>query len=461
MIDSGSNPACLRRGRYYGFQSPNPVPDTGPKSKAIIEFGTKPANFYASKSYDTFAVADDTSDSITVTPYNYDPGNYPYQLREGWIVWIFGGLQSAKSNTEIDVGIQTDLEIVVEPATPGVDLTFRIGQRVSISLSTDNSKNMAAVITDFEPSTGVMVVNVTSANGSGIYPALSYGYWIVEVIGIPSKGLSVDWMLARVSSVDVTDPINPIVTFEAYQSSGEGTYSYWNIVPQWDNARNYIRNENRRAFDASIGPSENAILGELGAYFEPAQGDTTYVNVDTSSLPTNYSGYTEVTAKGKIVVIEDEFMAHRPYLDRTVKYKLIKATSIQTTTITYDALLNPTYTTVTSEESEPIEFSYTFTDDDFQKTPPANYTPGGAAVYADGELISYPTPGKYEQTDSEDGSIVYKSYEYDYTRAPFPDPDNPGGPPIYLNVLIVLKTRGLEAAEIPGKPTPQGFFWPG
>ena len=462
MIDSGSNPACLRRGRYYGFQSVPSVVTTEPGKNPIIEYGTNPSQFYASQSFDTFTVADDTSASIDVTPNNNIPWNLPYGLRTGWIVYIFGGLQIGKSTTPIDVKIQDSLAIVVESQSPGVDLTFRVGQSITLTLTTDNTKNMTAVITSFAPGTGDMVVDVTSSNGTGIYPNLPFGYWLVEVVGIPDKGTSVDWMLARVTSVDVTDPYNPNVSFEAYQSSGEGTYSFWNIVPQWDYARNYIRNENRVAFDASLGPSQNEYLGELGASFIPAQGQTTNENFDTSSPPTNYSGYTETTSTGKIIVIEDEYMAHRPYVGRAVSYKLNKVTNVQTTTITYDALLQPTYTTVSSEELEPLTFSYTFTNDDFKKTPPEKYTAGAAASYADGEIVSFPTPSRYVQDDTAAGTVgPYKSYEYTYTRAPFIDPADPTGPPVYLNVLIVIKNTSLADAPIPGKPTPQGFFWSG
>jgi hypothetical protein len=268
-------------------------------------------------------------------------------------------------------------------------------------------------------------------------------------------------MLARVSSVNVTNPTNPVVTFQAYQSSGEGTYQFWNISPQWENARNYIRNENRVAFDASLGPSKNEYLGDLGAMFEAAQGDVTTEDFNTSFPPTNYSGYTETTAKGRIFVIEDEYMAHRPYVGRTVSYKINKATSVQTTTITYDSIGNPTYVTVNSEESEPLTFSYTFTNDDFKKTPPEKYTPGSPASYSDGEIVSYPTPSRYVQTDVGAGTIgPYKSYEYAYTSAAFTNPEDPSGPPIYRVIQIVLTNRSLVPVDIASKPTPQGFFWP-
>ena len=462
MIDSGSSPACLRRGRNYGFQSVPSVVTTEPGKNPIIAYGTRPYLFYTSFSFDTFTVADDTSASITVTPSNYDPGNYPYGLREGWIVYIFGGLQGGRSTTPIDVKIQEDLAIVVESQVPGVDLTFRVGQSVTLTLSTDHSKNMVAVITSFDPILGDMVINVTSSNGTGVYPNLPYGYWEVVVVGHPEKGSTVDWMLARVTSVDVSDPVHPVVSFEAYQSSGEGTYSYWTIAPQWDYPRNYIRNENRVAFDASIGPSQSEYFGEYAARFEPAGGQVTTENFNTSVPPTDYSGYTERKVTGRIVVVEDEYMAHRPYVNRTVKYKLNKITNIETTTITYDPLGQPTVITVNSEELEPLDFSYTFTNDDFKKTPPEKYFPGGSAIYANGKVVSLGSPSQYIQDDTAAGTVgPYKSYEYAYTSALFPDPSNPSGPQIYRVVLIVIKTRSLQSSPIPGKPTPQGFFWPG
>lgn len=452
MIDSGRVPACLRGGRYYGFQSVPSVATTTPEKDPIIAYGYSSV-FYLSSSSDILTIDENLSSSINVSPLTS-----PYKLKPGWIVYLFGGNQRGKTRSEITVETQKDLAITVE-----ANLTFRVGQSVTIVLSTDNSQSMVAVITSFDPATGAMVVDVTSATGSGTYPILPYGYWAVDVVGLlPRIGAtSLDWMLARISSVDVTDPANPVVSFDAYQSSGSGTYESWSIVVQWEYAQNFIRNDNRVAFDASIGPNTNEWLGELGAVFIPAGGDATTEIVDTSEPPLINSGYTQRTVKGYVEVIEDQYMTHRPYIGRTVKSKIIKGTTIDTTTITYDPAppYEPTYVTVRSEESETLEYSYTFTNADFNKTPP-HYQAGNSAYYADGEIVFFPSPGRYGR-DVDDGSIVYKSFEHKYTSEAYPNPDDPSGPPLYRLIEIIDIRRDIGSGVIPGKPTPQSFFWPG
>lgn len=462
MIDSGSNPACLRRGRHYRFQTIPSEVTTPPGSEPIIQYGNVQSSFYDSVSDDTLPIDPELVSSINVTALN--PENNPYGVKVGWIVYLFGGLQKGISRTQIEVKTQKGLSILVETLMPDADLTYRIGQVVTIKLSTDTSKSMTATIKAFDNETGTMVVDVTTANGEGTYPALPFGYWMVDVVGILPRGTSVDWMLARVSSVDLSNPESPLISFASYQSSGFGTYSKWYLVVQWEYARNFIRNENRAAFDASIGQPDQNDPGAKSAeaFLNPGGGNVTSESHDTSNLPLVISGYTETTLQGLIVVVEDEYMAHRPYLDRKIEARAYIETVVETTTVTYDSMGNPTYNTVSSVENESKSYDYTFTDNDFKKEPPGgNYIPGNPAFYVNGELVAFPTPSKYVQMDASTGSVTFKSNEYYRLREPYPNPDDPDGPPLYRDILLITTYRVLGAEAPTQKPTPESFFWPG
>ena len=449
MIPLSGSPV-FTRGKFYGLQSIPPDPFELPEGRPIIQYGQFTSGVYTFKSTDQFTIDETLTRSIELNPIIFEG----YNLEEGWIVYIYGGKQRGTSRTEIELTIQEGLNILTQTG-----LTFRTDQIVSLVLRSDSEKNMIGVVRSYNAETGLMILDVTSFEGTGTYPVGPIDFWDVTVFG--NTAISTDYMLARVNSVDLTtDPFHPIINVTAYEAHGQGTYEDWTIYPQWNRALNYVRNLNHSAYEASYGPSTYGIDGSsFGALFLPFEGESTSQFYDTSNPPLVRSYYTEITAKGAVIVMEDEYEISRPYLKRQVTSDSFMDKSTVTTTITYDSQGEPTYNTVTEEEQTPLNRNYTFTDQDFVPTDVDHYTPGNPAFYANGELVAYPTPGKYERGDLNAGSITYVSSDYYQLNEEY-FPDGPEFPPAYRPILIKTITQNLGGSLYGSqKPQPDWFFW--
>ena len=446
MIFLSGSPVYMR-GRFYGLQSIPSVPDDPPKNRPIIQYGQASGPF-TSKSTEQFTISENLTRNITLNPITFG-----YNFEVGWIVYIYGGNQTATSKTVIELKIQEALSISIQTGR-----TFRADQIISLVLRSDSQKNMQGVVRTYNNQTGVMVLDVTSFNGTGSYPIGPIDLWDVTVSG--NEAISTDYMLARVNSVDLTtDPSHPIINVTAYQASGSGTYNDWTIFPQWNKALNYVRNENLSAYEASTGPSEYGIDGGMnGALFLPFQGQSTSQFVDTSNPPFIISNYTEVSVKGAAIVMEDEYETSRPYLKRKVRGSNTMDTTTETTTITYDSQGEPTYVTVTENSSSPLEVDYTFSDADFNPNDLPNYAPGAGAFYANGELVGFPTPSTYSRDNLGEGSLSYVSRDFFQQNEQY-YPDGPEEPPSYRPILIKVITKGIGAASPQAKPVSDWFFW--
>ena len=447
MIFLSGSPVYMH-GRFYGLQSIPSVPDEPPKNRPIIIYGEFTSGPFTSKSTEQFTISENLTRNITLNPITF--GN---NLEVGWIVYIYGGNQTATSNTVIELKIQEALNINIQTGR-----TFRADQTISLVLRSDSQKNMQGVVRTYNDQTGVMVLDVTSFNGTGSYPIGPIDLWDITVTG--NEAISTDYMLARVNSVDLTtDPLHPIINVTAYQAGGSGTYNDWTIFPQWNRAFNYVRNENLSAYEASTGPSADGLFGGIyGAIFEAFQGQSTSQFVDTSNPPYIISNYTEKSVKGAASVMEDEYATNRPYLKRKVRSSWAMETNTETTTITYDSQGEPTYMTVTENSSSPLEVDYTFSDADFNPSDTANYTPGAGAFYVNGELVGFPTPSTYSRNNLGEGSLNYISRDFFQQNEQY-YPDGPEQPPSYRPILIKVITKGIAGGSNPAKPVSDWFFW--
>lgn len=448
MIFLNGSPVYMR-GRFYGLQSIPSVPFEPPKGRSIIQYG-QTSGLYSFKSTEEFTISKNLTRDITLDPISSEVN----ELEEGWIVYIYGGNQTATSRTEIELKIQQALSIMIQ-----VDRTFRADQIISLVLRSDSKKNMQGFVKSYNDQTGQMVVDITSFNGEGTYPIGPIDFWDITISD--NKAISMDYMLARINSVDfITDPSHPVISVTAYEAGGEGTYDNWTIFPQWNKAINYVRNLNHSAYEASTGPSENGLDGGFfGATFLPFQGESTSEFHNTSSPPFVISYYTEVSRKGAVAVMEDEYEISRPYLKRQVTSDNIMETTTVTTTITYDSQGEPTYNTVTQNDESSLARNYTFSDADFNPADLPNYTPGAGAFYANGELVAFPTPSKYSRNDLGAGSITYVSYDFYQLNEEY-FPDGPEAPPSYRPVLIKTISKGIGGSTFGSeKPQPDWFFW--
>lgn len=449
MIQLSGSPVFMR-GRFYGLQSIPSVDTEPPKNRPIIKYGEN-SGIYTFNSTEQFTISENLTRSISLNfmPFFPDLKN----LEVGWIVYIYGGNQTATSKTEIELKVQQGLSIQIQTGR-----TFRTDQIISLVLRSDAKKNMNGVVKSYNAETGTMVIDVTNFEGTGTYPVGPIDQWDVTVTG--NDAISTDYMLARVNSVDTqTDPEHPIINFTSYQKGGSGTYDNWTIFPQWNKAINYVRNADHSAYECSTGPSEAGIEGfNVAAVFDAFSGDSTSQTFNTSNPPFIISNYTQKTVKGVAVVMEDEYETSRPYLKRKVRSSRVMETTTTTTTVTYDSQGEPTFITVTEQSSSPLDRDYTFTDADFNPTNTANYTPGNPAFYANGELVAFPTPSKYTRSNLEEGSLTYISRDFFQQNEQY-YPDGPEEPPAYRPVLIREITKAIGAGITTAKPDPDWFFW--
>lgn len=448
MINSGNFPG--NSARYYGLQTVPSSPVSGPASEPIIANGTEGPGSYFWKSTASFSISSPQSLRVAVEPGVFGTLDLPI----GWIVDMRGGDQVARSLTVIELIAQNNKTI--QFVSGETDKTFRVGQVVDIVLNVDASKNMKAVVKSFVQATGTMIVDIIATNGTGSYPQPSTAQqWRITV---DPSAVSGDYMLARVANFET--PVSPgdpyYLTFDSYQAYGSGTYAKWTIAPQWNRAYNFVRNLNYSAYDASIGPGPTT---NPSARFDPYVGQTTSVNVVTSDTDFLQSGYTQITSKGLTTVYEDEYDINRPYVGKAITRKFKMQTVTDTTTITYDSFLNPTpVTTIVTTES-PISATHTFTESDFvyNDSPGVKYFAGNPAVYSNGVLVSAPTPSVYINDQQSDGSIEYKSTQYERIFQEFTF----GDPPEVFILPVFLQTIGkaIIESEQDTKPSPDWFYY--
>jgi hypothetical protein len=255
---------------------------------------------------------------------------------------------------------------------------------------------------------------------------------------------SPNYMLARITAYDDADPEDVKMTFEAYQAAGSGTFDYWTIVPQFENAYNYIQNTNYSGFDVS----NRSIYSTSGrAFFDwPKYGTTTnVVETDTNLLKAGYSLY---EYKGEVTVYEDEYDINRPYIGKTTGSSQTLTTT--TTTTTYDYFTDPpTVTTETTSTTEKKSYSHTFGAEDFDPDAP-EYVAGGPAVYADGVLVSWPNSSHMTKKTAKLGEFKTIEYIHSYQSTP-------GNPGVYRPTVFIDISRTLS--DIVFDPTtPSDFF---
>lgn len=454
MNDAGNFPG--NSARFYGLPSVESSPSFGVPSEPIIRYGTTDDIYgdFALNSAATMTVNPALNLQIEVTE-QFPPNQ---KLQVGWIVEMYGGNQRATSQTSIE--LKTQQNLLVQFISGQTGRTFRVGQTIQLRLNTDNSKFLLATIKTFVPSLGQMTVDVIATQGVGTYPQTGAQSWLISVF--ESNSQSSDYMLARITDIIYpTGAGQPILmTFQAFQAYGLGTYSEWLILPQWSRAFNLVRNLNHSAYDASIGPSlEMDPPYNAAAMFIPFSGTQTVTDVVTSNTPYNQSGYKEVAAKGFTRVYEDEYEVHRPYIGRTVTANGYILTEVVTTVTTYDQYLTPTSVTTTDTSQSGISRSHTFSEADYvpNDQPGVKYIAGQPAVYSNGELVAAPTPSYYLRSDQTSGSLTYIESEYEriYQNFEF------GDPPVNYILQTYSKTTG-RSVFVTGydKPSPEGFFYP-
>lgn len=453
MNDSGNFPGGSAR--FYGLNSVESSPSFGIVSLPIIPYGatsdTEGGFFLRSSASMTINPALNLQIEVT------EPFSPSQKLQVGWIVEMYGGNQRANSRTSIELKTQENLFVQFVAGQTG--RTFRVGQTIQLTLNTDSRKYMLATIKSFNPSLGQLTIDVFAHEGEGTYPQTGAQNWVITVFEVTTK--SSDYMLARISDIiyPTTSGQPILLTFQSYQAFGQGTYTEWDIFPQWELAYNFVRNLNHSAYDASVGPSLGIDPPYAAASFVPFAGNQTVTNVVTSNTPYLQTGYTQVDASGRTVVYEDEHEVHRPYMGRTVTANGYMETIIVTTTTTYDQFLNPTSVTTTETSQSPLSRSHTFSASDYvpDDQPGVKYFAGSPAVYANGVLVSMPTPSYYVRNDQGSGSISYKSTEYERVYQDFPF----GDPPVDYLLQTLDRTVG-KAVFVTGydKPNPEGFFYP-
>jgi hypothetical protein len=280
-----------------------------------------------------------------------------------------------------------------------------------------------------------------SGPGGGTDPGYKVGWIIYLWAGIEG---SKNYMLARITAYNNTDPAHVSLTFEAYQAAGSGTFDFWTIRPQFENAYNYIQNPNYSGFDVSDrglnSPSGRAY------YYWPTHATTT--NVITSNTDLLQSGYSLYEYKGDVTVYEDEYAINRPYIGKTAGSSRTLTTETTTTTFDYSTI-PPTETIVTSSTTEALAHSHSFVAGDFNPSAP-EYVAGGAAVYSDGVLITWPTPAYMTKETVKLGEFRSKEYAYNYE-------EYPPGLGVYRPTLFVYITRSL-GDPVFDPTTPSDFF---
>jgi len=253
------------------------------------------------------------------------------------------------------------------------------------------------------------------------------------------------YMLARITAYDDSDPYNIYLTFQAYEAVGTGTFDYWTIRPQFQNAVNFIQNPEYSARELSA-RNYSAQTAEFNWPY-----DTTYESFITSDTDTLKAGYTEATYDGQTIVQEDEYDINRPYIGVTSSSS--KVLTSTTETLTYDYSVDPPIVnTVTTSTDETKTQSHTYNSDDFNTTG-AGYAPGSAAVYVDGSLVTFPTPSQYTKTVSIGETYVSSSYENHFE-------EYPSGSGVYRPTLLITMTTSWGTV-IPNPISPADFFYPG
>ena len=270
------------------------------------------------------------------------------------------------------------------------------------------------------------------------------GFKVGWIIQLYPGTLPVDlYMLARISSYTVDGSTGEVsMTFECYQSAGSGNYSGWNIYAQWDNASNYIQNPQYSAKELSS-RANSPLYAEWVWPYEPS--DETVVISDTDLYK---AGYTDRTYDGYTNVYEDEYEYNRPYVGVSVTTSRVLTTTTYITTWNY-SVYPPEENVIVETNTETLTQSHAYTEDDF-KTTGADYHPGTPAVYADGNIVSLPTPSRYSHKVTIGATYRYSEYEHTFYEY------EPG---LFRPVLFIDKTTSL--GEVTASPiSPPGFFYP-
>ena len=262
--------------------------------------------------------------------------------------------------------------------------------------------------------------------------------WIIRLYpGLQPYDL---YMLARITAYTESAGVYTM-TFDSYQAEGSGNYSAWNIESQWEHASNYIQNPQYSAKELSS-RSNNPITAEFtwpyGGSFDP---------VVTSDTPLYKAGYTDRTYNGYTRVYEDEYEYNRPYLDVTVSSSRDLITTTTITTWNYNVYPPQESTTITTATST-LTNSHQYSASDFDTTGP-NYVAGGPAVYANGNIVTYPTPSYYQHEIVLGATYRYSSYEHTFQEFPV------GVIRPILFVDVTTELGQLTAAPI----TPPDFFY--
>jgi hypothetical protein len=342
-----------------------------------------------------------------------DSGSFPAALRNGRRYQFQGALEPTLQSRD------------------GVVTFGAFGQDYFAGLSLDS-------ITVGTTTTQEIHVSTFAAPGD---PKFKIGWIVYLWAGLQG---SPNYMLARITAYDDADPEDVKMTFEAYQAAGSGTFDYWTIIPQFENAYNYIQNTNYSGFDVS----NRSIYSNSGRAFFDWPRHATTTNVVTSNTDLLKSGYSLYEYKGDVTVYEDEDAINRPYLGKTTGSSQTLTTETTTTTFDYSTI-PPTEVIVTSSTTEPRAHSHTFSAADFNTSAP-EYVAGAPAVYSNGDLVSWPESSHMTKETAKLGE--FKSVEYTYNYQEYPV-----GSGVYRPTLFVYVARSLS--DIVFDPTtPSDFF---
>jgi hypothetical protein len=317
----------------------------------------------------------------------------------------------------------------------GFDSTYQSAE----GIVTFGESSVATVLT----STSI-TISPTTIQTVTLYddPGFKVGWIIYLYAGLPGSD---NWMLARITAYDNTDPTNVSLTFEAYQSQGSGTFDYWYVVTQFQQAPNYIQNPQYSAKELSA-----RVYKTPTAQFNWPYA-TTYEDFTTSNTDILKSGYTEATYDGQTIVEEDEYDINRPYIGVTASSSRVLTSTTDTTTFDY-TVDPPIINTVTTETTETKTQSHIYSSDDFDPSG-AGYTAGNPAVYADGQIVNFPTPSIYTKKVDIGETYVSSSYENHFE-------EYPSGSGVYRPVLLISMSTSWGTAT--GNPiSPANFFYPG
>ena len=265
---------------------------------------------------------------------------------------------------------------------------------------------------------------------------MKVGWIVILYAGVIGNSIN---MTARVTSSDETS-----FSFQAYESKGEGTYSNWYVITQWNNAANYIQNPVYSAKEIS---SRN--FSPIYAEFQwPFGGETE--TVITSDTELYKAGYTDYSYKGRTIVTEDEYDINRPYVGVTSSYSQEITTT--TTVSTWNYLVDPPVENIVIEtEKTEITASHSFNEASFSKTDPG-YNPGGPSVYEDGNLVAFPTPSTCVKETGSLGTIQvfkYDNYFEEYA------------PGLYRPTISTVVQKQFTGFKEGYPISPASFFHPG